>query len=245
MQVANQEILRKLYAAGLSDELSWSGKNVGEVLSQEEELGKGDEKLDARAKARQVLKSALEAIYDPEDEMTEEEHAAYEKKLIDKVRSGKKLTAQEMNYLRVHNPEAYWMARRVEYKRMKLEQRLKHCKSKEEAQEIYNTFVGQVSDEDPDKEALLNTYKNTFDEFKKTIEYARLPETKREAEAEKLHGKKKKLYLEGKLPSEEEEWLLDLDQDYFDQDLLMKLEEEDLTPLIELLDELPVLDITG
>lgn len=240
MQVANQEILRKLYAAGLGDELTWSGNVAGEILSEEEEWKGKDEKLDARAKAKQVLKSALEAIYDPEDGMTEEEHAAYEKKLIDKVRSGKKLTAQEMNYLRVHNPEAYWMARRVEYKRMKLEQRLKHCKSKEEAEEIYNTFVGQVLDEDPDKEALLNTYKNTYEEFKKSMEYARLPETKREAEAEKLHGKKKKLYLEGKLPSEEEEWLLDMELD-----ILMKLEEEDMGPLVELLDELPVLDITG
>lgn len=196
---------------------------------------------------RQLLKKELEAMYDPIKDMTEEDHAAYKQKLMAKVQSGKKLTAQEMNYLRIHDPAAYRLARRLEYKRMKLEQRLKACQSKEEAEEVYNQSIGGISKEDPDREAIMNTYKETYEEFKKTMQYARLPETKREAEAKNLYGKRKKAFLEG---SDEHEMEIDLlfetmtETTVQTQDGLVKLEEE-ATPWDELLDDLPVMDVVG
>lgn len=197
--------------------------------------------------ARQLLKKELEAMYDPMDDMTEEQHAVYKKKLMAKIQSGKKLTSQEMNYLRVHDPAAYRMARRMEYKRMKLEQRLKHCRSKEEVEEVFNQSMEGISKEDPDREALMNTYQVAYEEFKKTMQYARLPETKKEAKAERLHGKSKKAFLEGK---EVKELELDLlfeamkEGSEVTEDGLIPL-EEDATPWDELLDDLPVMDVTG
>ena len=140
--------------------------------------------------------------------MTKEEHAAYQKKLLAKINAGKRLSAKEMNYLRIHAPELYRLARQIEQKRMKLEQQLKNCNSKEEAREIYCQAIEGISDGCPYKEALIKNYQDVYDEFRKSKEYARLPETKKEAEAQKLHGKRKKMFLEGKVFSEMDRWFV-------------------------------------
>lgn len=191
--------------------------------------------------ARQILKRELEGLYDPLPDMTEEEQSAYQEKLMKKLKSGKKLTSQEMNYLRMRCPAMYQMARRIEYKRMKMERRLKLAKSKQEVEEIYNQMVGDVSKDDPDKEAIINAYRDVYEEFKKSKKYASLPETDREAEAKKLHGKRKKQFLEGHSVSE-----IDFIMEGYEEiDILMKLEDDGATPLTEFLDELPVLDVQG
>lgn len=156
--------------------------------------------------ARTLLKKELEALHDPTEDMTKEEHQAYQKKLLAKINAGKRLSAKEMNYLRIHAPELYRMARQIEQKRMKLEQQLKNCKSKEEASEIFCQAMEGISDGCPYKEALIKNYQNVYDEFRKSKEYARLPETKKEAEAQKLHGKRKKMFLEGKVFTEVDKW---------------------------------------
>lgn len=232
MKIWNKQVFRE---ALLSDRnLNWKREDAQQEQEKMQKLS-----------ARELWKNELKSIYDPGEDMTEEEHAVYQKKLMAKLKSGKKLTAQEMNYLRVHDPAAYRMARRIEYKRLKLEQKLKHCQSKEEAEEVYNQAVGSVSEEDPDKEALLNTYRVSYEEFKKTMEYASLPETKREAKAERLHGKKKKAYLEGKDLDERNRWFeIPEEGNEITSDSLVKLEEE-AVPLDELLDSMPVMDITG
>lgn len=208
-----------------------------EIANQESDV---QETQEEPLTARQILKKELEGIYDPFPDMTEEDHSAYQEKLAAKIKSGKKLTSQEMNYLRMHCPTLYQMARRIEYKRMKLEQKLKQASSKQEVEEIYNQMVGEVSKDDPDKEAILNTYRNVYEEFKKTKKYAALPETEEEAEAKKLHGKRKKLYLEKKQFSE---WDMIFDED--EREILMKLEDDGATPMTEMLDGLPVFDVQG
>lgn len=158
--------------------------------------------------ARALLKKELEAMYDPEEDMKQEEHIAYQKKLLAKINSGKRLSAKEMNYLRIHAPELYQMARQIEQKRMKLECQLKNCNSKEEAREIYCQAIDVISDKCPYREALIKNYQDVYEEFRKSKEYARLPETKKEAEQQKLHGKRKKMFLEGKVFSEVDKWFI-------------------------------------
>ncbi len=234
MKVLTKQMLREAMNPEPQQEETAEGVNgAGQTEKEQEPLT-----------ARQILKRELEALNDPQEHMTEEEHAAYQKKLSAKLRSGKKLTAKEMSYLRFRCPSLYQLARRLEYKRLKMEHRLKQAKSKQEAEDIYNEMVGQVSKEDPDKEAILNTYKNTYEEFKKTVKYRQLPETREEAVAKELHGKKKKWYLEHKMISEFELW--------FEEEMtggengeLVKLEDDVSSPIEELLDELPVLDVQG
>lgn len=204
-----------------------------------------NEQNEEELSARELLKRELEAMYDPMEDMTEEDHAAYQKKLMAKIQSGKKLSAQEMNYLRIHDPATYRMALRIEYKRRKLEQRLKHCQSKEEVEEVFYRTVEGIPKEDPDREALIKTYQVTYEEFKKTMQYARLPETDREAKAERLHGKRKKAFLEGKEYDETSRWfMLPEESVELNGDGLIRL-EEDATPMDELLDSMPVMDIVG
>lgn len=236
MKVRNRQLLQEL----MNPEQTAAGQGAGSRPAadgtQEEELT-----------ARQLLKKELEAMYDPMDDMTEEQHAVYKNKLMAKIQSGKKLSSQEMNYLRVHDPAAYRMARRMEYKRMKLEQRLKHCRSKEEVEEVFTQSMDGISEDDPDREALMKTYQTAYEEFKKTMQYARLPETKKEAKANNLHGKSKQAFLEGK-EREELEWDLLFEAmkegNEVTGDGLIRI-EEDATPWEELLDELPVMDVTG
>ena len=195
---------------------------------------------------RQIWKQELEKMYDPAEDMTQEEHAEYQQKLMAKIKSGKKLSSQEMNYLRVHDPVAYQLARRMEYKRLKLERKLKLCKSKEEVEEVFYQAMEGISKNDPDRETIMATYQEAFQEFKKTLQYARLPETKREAKAEQLHGKRKKAFLAGKDFAELEMdiWFDPAKQDGQEEDGLEKLDEA-ATPLDELLDSMPVMDIVG
>lgn len=226
MRVLQRRLLREAMNPGQPEE-TVQGADVPDV--QEEPLT-----------ARQILKQELEGLNDPFPDMTEEDHSAYQQKLAAKIKSGKKLTSQEMSYLRMRCPALYQMARRVEYKRMKLEQKLKQASSKQEVEEIYNEMVGAVSEKDPDKEAILNAYRDVYEEFKKTKEYAALPETEREAEAEKLHGKRKKMFLEGKMFTE---WDMIFGEE--EQDILIKMEDDGATPISEMLDGLPVLDVQG
>jgi hypothetical protein len=168
----------------------------------------------------QVIKQELETFWDPEPDMTQEEQTAYKNKILAKLEHGKKLSAKEMSYLRAHDPIAYQKARRLEQKRQMLETRLKQCKSKQEAEEAVGETIANISDKDPDKEALINTCQETFREFKKSHQYAELPDTKKEAQEQDKRGRYGN-------PFRQEEW------------------SDDSTPLDELYEAMPTLDITG
>lgn len=53
-----------------------------------------------------------------------------------KLMSGKKLSAEEMDYLRENNPELYKKAKSIEMEREAYERELKQCKTKEEVQRV-------------------------------------------------------------------------------------------------------------
>ena len=98
-----------------------------------------------------------------------------------KLRVGKKLTSEEMDYLRANDPEAYMHALRIQQARRSLEESLGHAKSKQEAQEIISSAVSGITKDDPDREAMIAAVSDVADKFMKSAEYNKLPATDDEA----------------------------------------------------------------
>ena len=104
-------------------------------------------------------------------------------KILRKLKAGKRLSGEEMRYLKQYNPELYMQAMRVEIKRRSVEEQLKHAASKEEVADIQMMALGSISKKDPAREYMVAAVKETISEFKETAYYKRLP-------AERENGKK-------------------------------------------------------
>ena len=172
------------------------------------------------AQGKGVWKSVIEELTDPASGMSEEEIKSYEAKITSKLKRGKKLTAKEMDFLRKHNPELYRSALRVKMRKEQLEQQLKNCRSKSEAAEVARRVVATIRSDDPDKEFMAAGLRETMQQFKKSSAYARLPQTE-----EKEDGRRQRRRA---------------------ADFEEKAEDEErgvITPIQEVLDELPTFDV--
>lgn len=127
------------------------------------------------------LKEAVDAIFDPTTGMTEEQKKSFVEKIYKKLESGKKLTYDELQYLRLHDPITYAKAARVQVMREVLKRQLENAKSKEEAADIYLTNMSRIADDDPAKKELEAAYNDEYSEFKKSDDYKKLPDTRKEA----------------------------------------------------------------
>lgn len=127
------------------------------------------------------LKEAVDAIFDPTTGMTEEQKKSFVEKIYKKLESGKKLTYDELQYLRMHDPITYAKAARVLVMREALKKQLENAKSKEEAADIYLTNMSRIADDDPAKKELEAAYNDEYSEFKKSDDYKKLPDTRKEA----------------------------------------------------------------
>lgn len=168
-------------------------------VAGDREAGKVDfaEKPGGRQTRTEIWKDVLEALVDPASGMDEAERANYEQKIMQKLKSGKRLTAEELEYLRIHNPELYRIAARVEKERRVFKSKLGNCKSKEEVQQVISVEmeVLKAMKGNPAQEYMAAMVKKEVQDFKKTSEYARLPQKREEGEEKK--GKEK-------LPQEDE-----------------------------------------
>jgi len=63
-----------------------------------------------------------------------------------KMMSGKKLSAEEMDYLKEHDPETYKKAKAIEMEREAYERELKNCKTKEEVQRVKASHAAAALD---------------------------------------------------------------------------------------------------
>lgn len=168
------------------------------VLSSVENSPGRNEK---RTKAS-IWKEVIDELVDPTSGMEESERAEYDQKILQKLKSGKRLTSEEMNYLRIHNPELYRSAMRVEVARKSLQERLKNCRSKEEVQQVVfvQMEVLRGMKDDPDGEYITAMVKKEIDDFRKSSAYAKLPLTsdKREKKTKKVEtyepGKEEEIY---------------------------------------------------
>lgn len=143
----------------------------------------------AREKMNDTNKIWQDVIYeliDPAADMDKEEETKYLGKIIAKLKSGKRLSADELEYLRLHEPQLYMTAMRVQHKKEALTHRLKNCRSKQEAQDIIDSAIGGVSKDDPDKEYIIAGIKEVEKEFKNSNFYKRLPDKEEDTERKKL-----------------------------------------------------------
>lgn len=139
--------------------------------------------------AGEIEKGVLTHLLDPTDGMDDEARKEYEQKIMAKLKSGKRLTSEEMNYLRIHNPTMYEIAVRVERARQALRERLKSCRSKEEVQQVIagQMEVVRAMDKagDPATEYMAAMVQHEAKTFRESSRYARLPETRNEEEKKK------------------------------------------------------------
>lgn len=120
-----------------------------------------------------------------------------------KLNSGQKLTAEEMEYLRDHDPQTYQRVKATEAEQKHYEQELKRCKTKEEAQRIRMahaaTSLSTVNEiknnpnipESKKLELVWNEHRKnmalqqTTQEFIESGKYAKLPTEAEKQKAEK------------------------------------------------------------
>lgn len=112
--------------------------------------------------------------------MTEEEKTSYLNRITAKLKSGKKLTSEEMRFLQAEYPALYQQAARIQAMRNGLENRLKSCRSKEEAHAVFSSALNGVSEKDPLKEYLIAAYQDAMNEFQKSDAYQKLSDKKEE-----------------------------------------------------------------
>lgn len=161
-------------------------------------LGKGADSGDVTEAAGQttydsrmnMLRVAVKDYLNPTAGMTDEQKERFIKKLYAKIQSGKKLTADEMQYLRMNDPVTYMKVARVQAQREALETQLKNCKSKEEAQDIYLDKVSRISEDDPARQELRAAYDDAYDEYKKSGDYKSLPRTEEERKRKRENNTK-------------------------------------------------------
>ena len=137
------------------------------------------------------LKEAVDAIFDPTTGMSEEEKKKFVQKLYRKLESGKKLSADEMQYLRKNDPVTYAKAAKVQVLRESLKKQLKSATSKEKAADIYTQAMSRISEDDPARKEIMAAYDDVYKELRKSDEYKALPNTEKEAKEKAANNKNK------------------------------------------------------
>jgi hypothetical protein len=155
------------------------------------------------------------------DEMSEENRREMDARIMAKLKSGKKLSQKELDYLRRTNPILYAQAMRVQRMAEALEEQLKHARSKEEVNQIFTTALSGISKNDPDREYLVASFNRISTEFRKSKMYNKLPTT-----IEEVKKKKKQIDPDKDLFKEDND-----DKDGFDL--------SSWSPLRELYDQMP------
>ena len=123
--------------------------------------------------------------------LSEEEKKKFVQKLYRKLESGKKLSADEMQYLRKNDPVTYAKAAKVQVLRESLKKQLKSATSKEKAADIYTQAMSRISEDDPARKEIMAAYDDVYKEFRKSDEYKALPNTEKEAKEKAANNKNK------------------------------------------------------
>ena len=116
-----------------------------------------------------AITEKIKDMLDPTSGMTDAQKSSYDRKVMNKVYSGKKLSAEEMRYIKIHYPALYPYVERVQIQRQALEERIKHCHSKEEVQDVYSEAMFHISDDDPAKQMLYAAYDDVLKEFNRNF----------------------------------------------------------------------------
>ena len=156
-----------------------------------------DSELDQRLrKTDEVWEKFRAGLLNPTEKMDEEKCKAYEQKIMAKLKSGKRLTSQEMSFLRMHNPTLYEIAVRVERERQALRSRLKECKSKEEVQQVVSGQMEVIramkEAGDPAADYMAAMVDHEVQTLRESSAYAKLPDPIEESRQKKQQQMKEK-----------------------------------------------------
>lgn len=178
--------MQTLHLEGLRDILHTNKADKTATARVLDNLGKSNIGLYKNTKTADTYDSFsitenISELLSPACGMTDEEKEAYLTKILAKLKSGKKLTAEEMRFLQAENPVLYQQAARVQTMRESLETRLAHAVSKEDAVSIYSDAVSHIGENDPMKEYIVAAYDDAMKEFQKTDTYQQLPQTEKDA----------------------------------------------------------------
>jgi hypothetical protein len=123
----------------------------------------------------------IEKLLDSSDGMSDKDKEKMNARIYAKLKFGKKLSAKEEQYLRSTNPQMYAQYMRIRAMADSMENRLKHAKSKEEANDIITSAINGVSDKDPYKQYVVAALNETAKKFENSDAYAKLPNKKEDA----------------------------------------------------------------
>ena len=129
----------------------------------------------AQVKA-EFVKGVMDKMHG-DDFDSEEERQAFENKIQKKIKSGAKLSAKEMAYIRRTNSYIYQQVVRVQQRREALKEQLRHCRTKEEAQQVMSNAMTSISDKDPARDAMIAAVQNVSQQFRDSEAYQKLPDT--------------------------------------------------------------------
>lgn len=129
---------------------------------------------------------------------SEEHHARMDTRITSKLQSGKKLSMEELDYLRRTNPVMFAHALRIQRMAETVEEQLKHAKSKEEADRIISSTLCGISKNDPDREFIFAAVNRISDEFHWSGAYEKLPNTTEEEKEKKNNQKNGDFFSETK-----------------------------------------------
>ena len=186
-------------------------------------LGEENKKMitkNLEIKAATTLKENCDRIMKETNDtpkISEEEKAERLRKIMAKLRSGKKLSEKELSFLKCTDRNLYACALRAQKMAETVENELKHAKSKEEANRIISQATSGVSDKDPDREFLTAAINRVTTEFRKSKQYQALPATTKEA------GKRSKPNDKALFKAEDDEKDFDLSSWSPINDVLAKL----------------------
>lgn len=197
-------------------------KNLGMQMKWQRKKETSDFTADGSTKITDPVRKQAEEIRksraDGSDEMSSQIRL--------KLNTGKKLTAEEMEYLQKHDPQTYQKVKSIEAEQKQLEKELKECKTKEEVQRVRMTHTAQslsavnsiknnpVIPEGQKLGLIMQEYQKhlaleeTAQEFVESGRYAKLPteEERRKAEEDLKEAKEAELGIEdpAKDPEKEE-----------------------------------------
>lgn len=157
------------------NKLDFSHSNFGVARAAE-----NDRKEKAGNRDSFSLTQDISELLSPAYAMTNEEKQEFMKKIMAKLKAGKKLSAEEMQYLKEINPDLYQKVARVQAMREALEQQLAHCRTKQEALEAYSFSMEMVSKDDDMGEYIKAAYQDAYDAFQDSDLYQALPEEDKE-----------------------------------------------------------------
>lgn len=118
-------------------------KSMAMKMKWQKKQAEGDYSPDRLTSAENTSDKRTDEIRYPKSDRSSRMEADIELKL----NSGKKLTAEEMQYLKEHNPETYQKAKNIERERESYEKELASCKTKEEVEMVKASHAAAAVDQ--------------------------------------------------------------------------------------------------